>query len=189
MMRQDKWISRLGWLGASLVVVTACKARQPPVEYRASTTVKDIMDSMVDPSADALWDSVATIVSASGTEERAPHTDEEWKNVRDHAIRLVEATNLLLIPDRHVAKPGEKAENPEVELAPEEIEKRINEDRASWINLAHGLHDAALPALKAAEARNPQALFDAGDQIDAACENCHQKYWYPSAVPPPPAKK
>jgi hypothetical protein len=188
-MRQNRQVSWLGWLGALLFSVTSCKARPPAVEYRASATVKDIMDSMIDPSADALWDSVATIVSAAGTEERAPHTDEEWTNVRHHAIQLVEATNLLLIPDRHVAKPGEKAENPEVELAPEEIEKRINEDRAMWITLAHGLHDAALPALRATEARNPQALFDAGEQIDTACENCHQKYWYPNAIQPQPAQK
>jgi hypothetical protein len=188
-MRQDRKVCWLSWLGASLFLVTSCTARQPPVEYRASATVKDIMDSMIDPSADALWDSVATIVSAAGTEERAPHTDEEWKIVRQHAIRLVEATNLLLIPGRHVARPGEKAENPEVELAPEEIERRINEDRATWTTLAHGLHDAALPALRATEAKNPQALFDAGEQIDTACENCHQKYWYPNAIQPRPAER
>jgi hypothetical protein len=187
-MRQGRNVCWLSWLVASLFLVS-CKARQPPPEYRASATVKDIMDSMIDPSADALWDSVATIVSAAGTEERAPQTDEEWTIVRHHAIRLVEATNLLLIPDRHVAKPGEKAENPEVELAPEEIEKRINEDRATWITLVHGLHDAALPALRATEAKNPQALFDAGEQIDTACENCHQKYWYPNAIQPQPAQK
>src|ERR1700732_1176224 len=86
-MRQGRNVCWLSWLVASLFLVS-CKARQPPPEYQASATVKDIMDSMIDPSADALWDSVATIVSAAGTEERAPHTDEEWTNVRHHAIQL-----------------------------------------------------------------------------------------------------
>jgi hypothetical protein len=141
--------------------------------------VKDIMDSLVDPSADTLWDSVETIISAAGIEEKAPHTDEEWLNLRRNAVRLVEATNLLLMPGRHVARPGEKAEAPDVELGPEDIEKRINADRAQWVTLAHGLHDEALRALQAIDAKNVPNLFDAGDKLDGACERCHLKYWYP----------
>src|SRR5436309_2269347 len=136
------------WLvlaGVPLIVGSGCRAREP--EYRPSATVKDIMDSMIDPGADVLWNSVATIVSAAGTEERAPRTDEEWASVKRSAVQLVEATNLLLMRERHVAKPGEKSENPDVELGPDVIERMINDDRTAWTNLAHGLHDAALPAL------------------------------------------
>lgn len=159
----------------------ACNKAQPAQEspFRPTSTIKDIMDSEVDPSADALWDSVATIVSAAGVEEKQPKTPEEWAEVRRRAITLIEATNLLLIEGRHVAKPGEKAENEEVELGPEEIEKLINEDRATWIKNAHALNDAAMVALKAIDAKNVQGLLDAGEGIDTACENCHLKYWYP----------
>jgi hypothetical protein len=137
------------------------------------------MISMVDPSADTLWDSVATIISPTGTEERAPRTDEEWATVRRSAVQLVEATNLLLMRDRRVAKPGEQPEDSQVELAPEQIERVINEDRAAWERFARGLYDAALPAFRAIEAKNVQGLFDAGEKIDEACESCHQNYWYP----------
>src|SRR5262245_26393952 len=78
-------------------------------EYRPTATVKDIMDSMVDPGSDYIWDAVETVVSAKGVEEKAPHTDEEWKEVRRHAIMLLEATNLLQIPGRHVAKADRKS--------------------------------------------------------------------------------
>jgi hypothetical protein len=87
------------------------------------------MDSVVDPNADFIWESVATIVSAAGIEERAPRTDDEWKEVRRRAVTLLEASNLLLVPDRHVAKPGEKSENPGIELSPEEVEAVIKLDR------------------------------------------------------------
>ena len=176
-MRHFAWLSSVG---VSLFLAAACGARDPQPEYRPTATIKDIMDSTVDPSADFLWDSVATVVTAAGTEERAPRTDEEWTNVRRRAIQLVEATNLLQVPGRHVARPGEKSENPGIELGPEEIETVINQDRAAWIKFAHGLHDAVVPALKAIEAKNVQALSDAGEQIDTACENCHLKYWYPN---------
>lgn len=137
------------------------------------------MDSEVDPSADYLWDSVATIVSKQGTEERRPRTDEDWKKVRRSAITLVEATNLLLMDGRKVAKPGEKSENPGIELGPEEIQAVIDGDRASFVKFAHGLNDAAMKALAAIDARNADALSDAGESIDEACEQCHLKYWYP----------
>jgi cytochrome c556 len=161
----------------------ACSNDSGP-EMRPTTTIKDIMDSIVDPSADALWESVATIVTLEGTEERAPKTDEEWAAVRRHAVRLVEASNLLLIKGRHVAKPGEKSEKENIELAPEEIESLINKDRATFERLAAALHDAALPALRAIDAKNAKGLADAGEGIDVACENCHMKYWYPNGGVP-----
>ena len=162
----------------------ACRGREPQSDFRPTSTIKDIMDSMVDPSADVIWESVATIITITGTEEKAPQTDDEWKAVRRGAIRIIEATNLLLMPGRHVARPGEKAENENIELAPEEIEARLNQDRASWIVLAHGLHDAGMNALHAIDAKDPPALSEAGEGLDRACENCHLKYWYPPGKAP-----
>ena len=94
------------WLlgaGAALLVGVACSAPKSnglavttgvspaPIgasEFRTTATVKDIMDSIVDPSADYLWDSVATIVTRAGTEERRPRTSDDWKNVRRRARTL-----------------------------------------------------------------------------------------------------
>ena len=170
----------------TLLVVAAagCGGREePPPQspFRPTATIKDIMTSIIDPEADVLWNSVATIVSLSGTEERAPKTEEEWAAVRQSAVQLVEATNLLRVPGRHVARPGEKSENPRIELQPETIQKMIAEDPAAWSGLVDRLHDAAVPALKAIDARNAKGLFDAGEHIEHACEACHQRYWYPPA--------
>jgi hypothetical protein len=191
-MRRFHWLLVLS---VSAFIVAACNstptvqapAAGPP--FRTTASIKDIMDSLVDPSADVLWESVATIVSAKGTEERRPKTDEEWANVRRNAIRLIEATNLLIMEGRHVAKPGEKSENPGIELEPEQMEKLINEDRAAFVKFAQGLHDAAMPALKSIDDKNADGLLDAGELIDNACENCHLKYWYPNTAQAEEAKK
>jgi hypothetical protein len=177
-MRAFHWLCLVG---VSLLVAAACSrpATQRESPFRPTSTIKDLMDSLVDPSADVLWDSVATIVTASGTEERAPRTDEDWAKVRHNAITLVEATNLLLMDGRRVARPGEKAENPKVELGPEEIEAVIGQDRQAFVNLDHALNDAAMAALKGIDAKDAKGLFEAGEAIDTACENCHLKYWYP----------
>jgi hypothetical protein len=158
----------------------AAQQAQPQAEYRPTATIKDIMDSLVDPGADYIWDSVETVVSAKGVEDKAPRTDEEWKEVRRHAIQLLEATNLLQVPGRHVAKSGEKADDPTVELGPEQIEDLINKDRAAWIKYAHGLHDATMEAFKAIEAKDSEKLLEVGNGIDEACEKCHLQYWYPN---------
>src|SRR6185436_16161216 len=62
---------------------------------KVTATIKDIMDSMVDPSADYIWESVGTEVSAKGVIEKAPKNPEEWKEERRRAVLLVEAANLL----------------------------------------------------------------------------------------------
>jgi hypothetical protein len=182
--------------GSSLLLVAACSAPQQAAapaaakpaetaaaEFRTTGTIKDIMDSVVDPSADYLWESVATIVTKKGTEERRPRTDMEWKEVRRRAIALIEATNLLIMDGRLVARAGEKSENPGIELGPEEIKAVIDSDRASFIKFAHGLHDAGSKALAAIDKKDADALSDAGETIDEACEQCHLKYWYPLNTP------
>jgi cytochrome c556 len=171
--------------GMSLLLIGACQKPQPEPEYEVTATIKDLMDSMVDPIADVLWDAVATIVTPTGTEERVPKSDEDWARVRRGAITLVEATNLLRMPGRRVARPGEKSENPKIELEPEEMQALIDKDRKTWNQLAHGLHAAAEEALRAIDSKSVAGLLEAGDKIDSACETCHLKYWYPNQYIPP----
>jgi len=92
------------------------------------------------------------------------------------------------MPGRRVAQPGEKSENPDIELGPEEIEKLIAAERPQFAALADRLHDAASGALKAINNKNAKGLYDAGEGIDAACERCHLRYWYPNEVLPEPPK-
>ena len=93
------------------------------------------MLSIVDPAADTIRESVATIVTFGNIEERRPSTDEEWEALQHKAVRLVEATNLLLMPGRDVARPGFSSENPGIELEPEEVQALIDEDLATWHRL------------------------------------------------------
>jgi len=181
-----RWM-QLGFALAFLLFCGTCSKSKPEAEYRPTTTIRDLMDGLVDPSADAIWNSVSTTITKKGREEKAPHTDEEWATVHRSAIALLEASNLLQIPGRHVALPGQKNEQG-IELQPDQIEALINQDRHTWITLAHGLHDAATQALHAADAKDPAKILDSGDAIDNACEHCHQTYWYPHPAQSPSSK-
>lgn len=196
-MRQFPWLLSLGLalFTTSLVFGNGCQNRpqQPAAEpdYVPTATIKDLMDSLIDPSADVVWEAVTTVVTDQGIVEKAPKTEEEWIATRRGALRLVEATNLLMVPGRHVARPGEKSEAPGVELEPEEMDALISKDMPGWIARARGLREAGLEALQAIDARDAPKLFEVGERIELACENCHSNYWYPNQVLPPgygPAK-
>ena len=164
-----------------VALIAGCKAAPPPpppaAEFRPMPII-DVMEFMVEPSADVLWESVATIVNEKGIDDRRPRTDEEWTVVKRSAVTLVEATNLLLI-DRPAAHPGDKSENPNIELPPEEIDKLRAQDPELWKKYVKALYDAAMPALNAINKKDADALLNAGEGIDTACENCHLHYWYP----------
>ena len=51
-----------------------------------------------------------------------------------------------------------------------------------WDFYVQQFQDSLKPALAAIDAKNSQALFDAGEKIDETCENCHTTFWYPKAV-------
>jgi len=148
--------------------------------YRPVATIKDLMDSEVDPSADYIWDAVSTVISEKGIEEKFPKTPKDWAEIRRKAVTLVEATNLLIMPGRKVARPGEKSENPGIELSPEEINTILDKDHATFEKHAGILHDAAMNVLNAIDAKDKEKILDGGAAIDEACEGCHKIYWYPN---------
>ena len=135
--------------GAVLFFATAC-TKQPP--FKPVASVKQLMEATIAPSSEVLFEAVGTVVSSSGVEEIAPKDDEEWANVRNNALTLAESGNLLMIGDR--AK-----------------------DQGGWIKMSQALVDVGMVALKAAEAKNPEALFEAGGQVYEVCTQCHNQYW------------
>jgi hypothetical protein len=158
----------------------ATPAAPPAPPYRTDATVKDLMLFMIDPAADQVWQAVMTVESAKGTVDTQPRNEEEWNVARRGAITLMEASNLLMIPGRHVGRPGDKSEAPGVELEPAEMEANIAKDLPEFHKAALLLHKAAGDALAAINAKDPQKLFEVGEEVERACEHCHSRYWYPN---------
>lgn len=145
-------------------------------------TLKELMDATVDPAADGLWDAVSASATAAGIEQHQPRTPQEWAAVRRHAITLIEAMNLVVMPGRHAAPVG--TQTGLGELRPQEIEARIEQQRAAFVGFANALRVTAREALKAIDRKDPDALLTAGGDIDAACEACHVTFWYPNQPSP-----
>ncbi len=157
---------------------TATKDRQ------IQSTVKDIMDAIVDPSADAIWGAVGTVVDETGVHESSPKSDEDWANMHRAAIRIIEGGNLLTVPGRDVAPSGTKSETPGVELEPAEIAAIIRNKRKTFDAFARALRGMGFEVLTAAEKKDAASLVEIGGRLQDVCEDCHQTFWYPNAAQP-----
>ena len=169
----------------SLVVVLACQRAAPQADRSEHTqvpvaTVKDLMLSMIDTNADVVWQSVSAVSNEQGTTETRPQTDEEWTRVRYGALALAESANLLLVPGRKVARPGEISEVPGIELEPEQMDALIAKDSAAFYEHARSLRDAALDVVTAVDRKDADKVFEIGEHIERACEGCHTRFWYPN---------
>ncbi len=155
-------------------------ADAPP--FRPVASIREVMNSVIDPSVDEVWNAVKSVVDDGRLTDHAPAKDEEWAEVRRHALIVSEAANLLMMHDRPVAPPGAPSLAPGVELTPEEIRALIDKNPDGWNFYVQQLQDSLKPALAAIDKKDSQALFDAGEKIDETCENCHTVFWYPNAV-------
>jgi hypothetical protein len=122
----------------------------PPVSGQAQkassgvktvATVGEIMKTMTIPFSNAVFE-------AGG---EAPKDDQGWVAVRDQAVALAEAGNLLMI--------GTRAK-----------------DRAAWLKFSRAQVDAAEAVAKAAAAKNADQLSTAADTLYETCASCHKVY-------------
>jgi hypothetical protein len=132
------------------MLLSACSG-PPPTPYKPIADNKLLMLAVIDPAADVIWESAGAVITADGVEEIAPKNQDEWTHLRNSAVALAESGNLLMMSPR--AKDG-----------------------GEWMRLSQALIDAGVGAIKAADGKRVDDVFNAGGEIYAVCSNCHAKY-------------
>jgi hypothetical protein len=173
------------------VLVAACSSSKPaPASARTSelwgdlkpvVSVKELMKYMIDPMADNIFDAVETVVTKDGVVTKEPKTEEDWEKIQIGAISLAEGAYLLKVP-RAFAPPGDlnNSTGPNaVELSPAQIAAKVERDPVEWNARIETLRNASLAILDIVKKKDVSAMWDAGEILDQACENCHKSYWYP----------
>jgi hypothetical protein len=130
---------------------SAGPAREETPQAAPVASVKQIMAAITEPAALAIYNSVGTIVSASGIKETAPQNDEEWVALGATAAALAESGNLMLTPGRAV-------------------------DSGDWVKMTQDFINASTEAVKAAEAKSTEGILSAGSNINETCDTCHERY-------------
>jgi hypothetical protein len=139
---------RVTAVAAGVILLASCGSTQPPAPYRAVASVDQVMDAIIIPSSQAIFDAV---VYENGSLVQAPAADDDWFRLQMHALAVAEAGNLLLMPPR-----------------------ARSEDE--WRAYSHGLTDAAVAVADAAAAKDLDAMLQTGSDLYAACTACHRKY-------------
>jgi len=158
---------------ATVVLSSGCSTQAPPsTNFKPVASLQELMQAVVDPSADGVWNAVETTVSRDGETIQQPHSEAEWLEVRRSALTLVESANLLVIPGRRVGvRPFPAEAAGAVDSA--QIQELIAAQRPVFDAFAAALRESAVVALAAINARDSTRLVSAGGAIDQVCEGCH----------------
>ena len=178
------------WCGAAVACSSPKPAAPPaatapaaPLEttWKPIVSVKELMRFDIDPVADNIFDAVTYSATKKGVVDTIPKTDEDWEKVKIGAVSLAENIYLLKIK-RPWAPKGDvnnsTGPNPP-ELSPDQIQAKYDKDPILWDAKIEALRNAALEVLDIANRKDVKALFEAGADVDMACEGCHLEYWYP----------
>lgn len=79
---------QLVWFLAGAALFSACGKAADPPPFHPVVDTKLLMQAMVDPNADVIWEAVKTVDSPTGTEEIRPKTEAEWAAVRNSAVTV-----------------------------------------------------------------------------------------------------
>ena len=150
-------------------------------DMKGVVSVKELMADMIDPSSDNIFGAVGWDVTSKGIVETQPKTDADWEKVKVGAVTIAEGIYLLKVR-RLLAPPGDvnnSAGPHPLELSPAQITAKIDADPVLWNAKIEALRNTMLEVLETVKRKDVDALFDAGGDVDKACESCHLEYWYP----------
>jgi len=183
--------------GAALIglclLLSACSSSKPapappappaPVlwgDMKPVVSVKELMQYMLDPASDFIFDAVKIETTRKGTVERVPKTDADWEKIRVGAVTIAEGAYLLKVP-RPFAPPGDEnnSKGPDAsELSPAQIKEKLERDPVLWNAKIEALRNVGLEVLEIVKTKKTAELWDASYNLDQACESCHIQYWYP----------
>lgn len=135
-------------LGPALL---GCGDAPEPPPFTVVADSKQLMLSVIEPAAEVYWDAVGVIVDLEGTHHIRPETPEAWEAVENAAFVLAESGNLLLIEERA-------------------------RGQGHWVAMSRAMIDMGTRAVEAAQARDPDGVFEVGGDIYQVCTGCHAVY-------------
>ena len=154
-------------------------------DLKPVVSVKELMRDMIDPASDFIFDAVKVVMSSHGTVETVPRTEKDWEKIRIGAVTIAEGVYLLKIP-RPFAPPGDENNSGgpgATELSPAQIKAKLEADPVLWNAKIEALRNVGLEVMEIVKQKKVSELWEAGDNLDQACENCHLEYWYPGDKP------
>jgi hypothetical protein len=131
-----------------LAAACASPADQAAPPFKPVATVDEVMDGIVIPGSNAIFDAV---IFSNGELVQAPQDDQAWHELQMQALAVAEAGNLLMMAPRA-------------------------RDAGEWMTLSLAMTDRAEVVAQAAAARDGARLLATGGDLYTTCTECHDKY-------------
>lgn len=125
--------------------------------YQPTTSMINLMNWVIDPTADVIWLNSGWEITAAGERELFPKNDQEWQALVHASAILAESGNLLMMPGREGGADGRAAD---------------------WNAYSQSMIEVGNKLLEASQAQDKQAIFDLGGQLYQVCVACHARYSY-----------
>ena len=150
-------------------------------DLKPVVSVKELMRDMIDPASDFVFDAVGTVMTRGKRIDKIPKTDADWERIRIGAVTMAEGAYLLKIPSPFAPAGDENnSAGPEpAELSPSQIKAKLLADPVLWNAKIEALRNVGLEVMEIVKRKDVNELWDAGENLDQACESCHLEYWYP----------
>jgi hypothetical protein len=148
----------MAMFGVSLAAGCGAPVNTPPPAAQVTAAAPAILSPVsinaemvriVDHASHQLWNAEKS--------DMAPKTDADWENIVEHATQVAAAGALIRLEG----------------TGPND---RTFVQQPDWQKFAAAVSTAGVAALKAAEARNQEALVAANGQLVEACESCHKRF-------------
>src|SRR5262245_23619952 len=128
------FVTGIGFVIAGARAGRVAPASSATTQVRAVASVKQIMNGIVQPAADAVFNAVSTTEDATGVHEVYPRSDQEWAALGNSAAALIEAGNLLILGDRAI-------------------------DQGDWVAMSRAMMAAGQDVLKAVAGKDKDAVL------------------------------
>jgi len=156
---------------AGAIVVAGCSAQPEATQAAAPVfipvlSVKELMENIVDPQSDYVFDAVGSDISPKGVVDIKPTTDDDWIKIQRGAYVLAESSNLLKMTRKMAPDGVGNVEPGGPELTPAQVEAKVKENPALWNSHADTLRTEALKVIEIVKAKDADKLLAAGSAID-----------------------
>ena len=158
-------LALIGLFSLAALTASAQSARSPPKTPlppqtpvapfgdtgKSKLIVKDVMRYVLNPAAESFWQAGGEVDDGDKRNSRTSTNDDQWNDALAAAATVLESSNLLMTDGRSRSDP-------------------------EWAKWSADLNKAGVAGIKAVQARDGDATFNAGSDMFEACAACHYKY-------------
>jgi hypothetical protein len=183
----------LAIIGAALLL-TGCN------KQTASHTINDSMSQIMEPNAEAIWDTMSAAYNERGDALVSTKLDDAaWLKIEDASALMQEraeemaTAKTFVVAAENVPIMGSQAEGQKTKagadwdpVGAKTVQARIDAKPDLFREKARALAESAKAMHRAAMTKDAVLLYKTASELDEVCDSCHEPFWGTDEPPPYP---